>query len=106
VVENGQPIIVDAPLRAIVVVRNPKGLHMRAAFAFAKIANRFKATVTVRKQDRSVNGKSGVSLMTLAAVPDTELVLEIAGNDAASALPLLTAALGAPSADGLSDLMN
>ena len=105
-VENGQPIIVDAPLRAIVVVSNPKGLHMRAAFAFAKLANRFKATVTIRKQDRSVNGKSGVSLMTLAAVPETELVLEVAGNDAEAALPLLKAALGAPSADGLSDLMN
>ena len=103
--ESGQPIVVDAPLRAIVVVRNPKGLHMRAAFAFAKIANRFKATVTIRKQDRAVNGKSGVSLMTLAAVPETELVLEVTGADADAAFPVLSTALGAPSADGLSDLM-
>lgn len=104
--DNGHASADNSPLRATVVVSNPKGLHMRAAFAFARLAGRYKATVTVRKQDRGVNGKSGVSLMTLAALPGTELVLEVAGEDAPAALPVLSQALAAPSADGLSDLRN
>jgi phosphotransferase system HPr (HPr) family protein len=104
-VENGHPTAENTPLRATVKVSNPKGLHMRAAFAFAKLAAKFRSTVTVRKQDRRVNGKSGVSLMTLAAVPDTELDLEIAGEDAQAALPILSKALAAPSADGLDRLI-
>ena len=46
-----------------------------------------------------------MQLMTLAALPDTELVLEVDGEDAAAALPVLTEALGAPSADGLDRLI-
>lgn len=104
-VENGHLPAEDAPLRARVVVNNPKGLHMRAAFAVAKLAGRFKAAVTVRRQDRAVDGKSGTRLMTLGALPGTELVLEVNGEDAEAALPVLTAALQAPSADGLDDLL-
>jgi len=62
-VENVQ--LPDDTLRATVKVRNPKGLHMRAAMAFAKLAARYKAAVTVRKRDRMANGKSGMSLMLL-----------------------------------------
>jgi len=101
--DNGLPT--NDTLRATVTVRNPKGLHMRAAFAVAKIAGRFKSNITVRKQERAVNGKSGVSLMTLAALPGTELVLEVAGEDGVTALPLISKALEAPSADGLDDLL-
>jgi len=88
-------------LQTTVVVRNPNGLHMRPAMAFAKIAGRFRSAVLVRKkdQDRKVNGKSGLSIMTLAVLPGTELVLEVDGDDAAAALPILAAALEAPSAD-------
>ena len=74
---------------------------MRPAMAFAKIAARFRSVVTVRKQDRAVNGKSGISIMTLAVLPGTELVVEVDGDDAASALPVLVAALEAPSADAM-----
>jgi phosphocarrier protein HPr len=94
------------PLRATVVVRNPNGLHMRPAMAFAKLAGKFRVTVRVRKQDRAVDGKSGMSLMLLAAMPGTELCLEVAGEEAEAALPVLTEALGAPSAEGLDALLH
>jgi phosphocarrier protein len=83
------------------VVHNPQGLHMRPAMAFARLATRYRSAVTIRKQDRAVNGKSGLSIMTLAALPGTELVVEVDGDDAAAALPLLVAALEAPSADDM-----
>lgn len=79
---------------------------MRPAMAFAKLAGRFAGLVTVKKQGRSVNGKSGISLMTLAALPGTELELELSGEDAASALSVLADALGSPSAEGLDLLLN
>jgi phosphotransferase system HPr-like phosphotransfer protein len=39
--------------------------------------------------------------MTLAALPGTELLVEVDGDDAAAALPVLVAALEAPSADDM-----
>ena len=99
--DNGHLQADSMALKRTVVVRNPQGLHMRPAMAVAKIAARFRSAVTIWKQDRKVNGKSGLSIMTLAAVPGTELVLEVDGEDAAAALPVLTAALEAPSADDM-----
>ena len=100
-VDNGHPHAEHPALRTTVVVRNPQGLHMRPAMAFARIANRFRSAVTIRRQDKAANGRSMVQLMTLAALPGTELVLEVDGEDAAAALPVLAAALEAPSADAM-----
>jgi phosphotransferase system HPr (HPr) family protein len=86
-------------VRRTVVVRNPQGLHMRPAMAFAQAAQKFASTVTVLNGDQSGNGKSLIDLMTLAAEQGTELILEIHGADAQSALPVLTEILSAPSAD-------
>jgi phosphocarrier protein HPr len=94
------------PLRATVKVQNPRGLHMRAAFAFAKVAGRFRSNIKVRNDSKIADGKSGTRLMTLGATPETELVLEVAGEDAEAALPVLTKALGAPSADDLRSLLD
>ena len=74
---------------------------MRPAMMFARMASRFKSTVTIWKKDRPANGKSMVQLMTLAATLGTELVLDVEGEDAATALPALTAALAAASPDAM-----
>lgn len=87
--------------RAAVVIVNPQGLHMRPAMAFARRAQGFASQVTVWLGDRSVNGKSLIDLMLLAAQPGTELVVEVAGNDAQSALPALLEILASPSAEDL-----
>jgi phosphocarrier protein HPr len=77
------------PLQRLFTVADPQGLHMRPAAAFAKLARQFKSNVTVRRDDRSVNGKSQLDLMLLAAEPGAQLVLEISGEDAADALAAL-----------------
>jgi phosphocarrier protein HPr len=100
-VENGHPNANKMPLQAKVVVRNPHGIHMRPSMAFAKLAAKYKSTVTIRKPDRTANGKSMTQIMTLAAREGTELMLEVDGEDAAAALPVLAAALAAPSADAM-----
>jgi phosphotransferase system HPr (HPr) family protein len=103
-VDNGSLHAKAMAIQATIVVRNPHGLHMRPAMAIAKIAARFRSAVTVRRQERAVNGKSGLSIMTLAALPGTELIVEVDGEDAAVALPVLVAALEAASADEMPPL--
>jgi phosphotransferase system HPr (HPr) family protein len=85
--------------RAVVVVANPLGLHMRPAAAFAEQARGFRSRVTVRFKDREVDGKSWLDLMLLAAEKDSQLTLEVAGDDAADALPVLAELLAAPGDD-------
>ena len=93
------------PLRATIVVQNPNGLHMRPAMGFASLAKRFRAVVTVRRQDRMADGKSGMQMMLLAAMPGAELVLEVDGEEAEQAFPVLSRALGSSSPDALDELL-
>ena len=46
---------------------NPLGMHARPAAEFVKIASRFKSAIHVSKDDLSVNGKSIMGVMMLAA---------------------------------------
>ena len=99
--DHGIPHPIPMALQARVVVRNPLGLHMRPVMAIARIAKRFRSSVTLRRPDKSANGKSMTELMMLAAGPGDELLLEVEGDDAPAALPVLVAALEAPSADDM-----
>jgi phosphocarrier protein len=76
---------------------------MRPAAAFAKVARQYRSTVTVRRNEQGVNGKSQLDLMLLAAEPGAELVLEVAGDDAAAAMPVLAGLIEAVTADGEDD---
>jgi len=67
------------------VIENQSGLHARPASAFVKTANQYDAQITVTKGDDSVNGKSIMGLMTLAAAKGTRLVVETSGEDAEQA---------------------
>jgi phosphocarrier protein len=49
------------------------------------MANTFQADITVTKDGDSVNGKSIMGLMTLAAAKGTRLIIETNGDDAESA---------------------
>lgn len=84
------------PLRRLVVVANPNGLHMRPAAAFVETASRFQSKVVIWKRERSVNGKSFLDLMMLAAEAGTELTLEVCGCDAEPALEALCGILESP----------
>jgi phosphotransferase system HPr (HPr) family protein len=84
------------PLQRQVQVTNPNGLHLRPIAAFVTQALRFRCDVTVTHDGRSVNGKSPLDLMTLAAEQGSVLTLEVEGPDAESALEPLAALLAAP----------
>ncbi len=60
---------------------NRLGLHARAATRLVNCASEFKAEVLVKKGPRSVNGKSIMGVLTLAAAIGTELTIEADGED-------------------------
>jgi phosphotransferase system HPr (HPr) family protein len=86
-------------LRRTVTVTDPQGLHMRPAARFAKRARDFQCDVTVRRDDRTANGKSQLELVLLVAEQGMPLVLEVAGADAAEALAVLGDVLAAACCD-------
>ena len=82
---NGQNVVRE------LVIQNQSGLHARPAAAFVRTANTFQSEITVRKGEDSVNGKSIMGLMTLAAGQGTTLVVETQGNDAQKAADAIQA---------------
>ena len=68
------------------IISNELGLHARAAAGFVKIANRFRSGVTVKKDSVSVNGKSIMGVLMLAAAKGTEITVETDGEDENEAL--------------------
>jgi phosphocarrier protein len=72
-----------------VTIINRLGLHARAAAKFVQTAAGFASSVTVTRDTKTVNGKSIMGVMTLAAAQGAELTIETAGEDAEAALAAL-----------------
>ena len=70
-------------LETRLTVRNPLGLHARAAAQLVKTAGRFESNITITRADNLAfaNAKSILSVLTLAASLGTELVLSFEGED-------------------------
>jgi phosphocarrier protein len=64
-----------------VTIINRLGLHARAATRLVNCASEFEAEVLLKKAARSVNGKSIMGVLTLAAATGTELTIETQGDD-------------------------
>ncbi len=79
---------------------NPLGMHARPAAEFVKLASRFKSTVQVRKDDLTVNGKSIMGVMMLAAECGFSLTILVDGEDAEQAMEALLALV----ADGFHEM--
>jgi phosphocarrier protein len=71
------------------VICNELGLHLRAAAAFVKMADRFESDVTLMRGDQEANGKSIIALATLGAWKGTELRIVAQGSDASDAVAAL-----------------
>jgi phosphocarrier protein HPr len=72
-----------------VTIINRLGLHARAATRLVNCASEFEAEVLLKKGQRSVNGKSIMGVLTLAAATGTELTSETDGQDAKLAMVAL-----------------
>jgi phosphocarrier protein HPr len=72
-----------------IAIVNVLGLHMRAAGKFVILASRFRSRVTLGRDGVSVDGKSIVGLLTLAASQGSTLTLRTEGEDEAEAMAAL-----------------
>ena len=71
------------------VIVNALGLHARAAAQLVQVANRFRSEIHVEKDGSSVNGKSIMGVLTLAAAKGSSITVSCDGDDAEHALTAL-----------------
>jgi phosphocarrier protein HPr len=72
-----------------VCIRNRLGLHARASAQFVRVAERYRAEVTVELAGQRVNAKSIMGLLMLAACQGTTLTLRATGQDREAAVGAL-----------------
>ena len=78
------------------VVASELGLHARPAGQFVALAERFRSEVQVGRGDEWVDGRSVLSLLSLAAGPGTRLVVRAVGVDAHEAVAALGRLIESP----------
>ncbi len=76
-------------------IQNIRGLHARAASAFVKEADRFKADIWVEKDGQRVSGRSIMGLMMLAAAKGTFINVLCEGIDEQEAKKAIEALVNA-----------
>ncbi|MSQ46827.1 MAG: HPr family phosphocarrier protein [Deltaproteobacteria bacterium] len=80
----------ESTLHAQLTLSNKQGLHARAAAVFVRSLSGLKSEVSVSWQNRVVNGRSMLDLMTLGAPCGSVLDVRITGMDADAALATLS----------------
>jgi catabolite repression HPr-like protein len=74
-----------------VQVKLKLGLQARQAALFVQEANRFSADIFLEKEEKKVNAKSIMGVMSLAIAKGTKVVLSSEGSDAEQAVTSLAA---------------
>ena len=73
------------------VVKNQVGLHARPATFFIQKANEFKSSIWVEKEERRVNGKSLLGVLSLGIIGGTSIRIIADGPDEETAVNSLVA---------------
>ena len=74
-----------------VMVKNQVGLHARPATFFIQKANEFKSSIWVEKDERRVNAKSLLGVLSLGIMGGTEIRIMAGGSDEEEAVEALVA---------------
>ena len=72
-----------------VTVVNPLGLHARAAARFVHLATRYAAQIRVARDAKTMDGKSIMGILLLAAARGVTLTISADGPDEQSAVDAL-----------------
>lgn len=78
----------EGAIRTVEII-NKRGLHARASAKFVKAASTFDAEVRVSKDGHTVDARSIMGLMMLAAGPGCSIEIEAEGAEAEAALDAL-----------------
>ena len=73
----------------VITINNEVGLHARPATFFIQRANEFKSGIWVEKEERRVNAKSLLGVLSLGIVKGTTITLIADGSDEEKAIQSL-----------------
>ena len=74
-----------------IVITNASGLHARPATFFIQKANFYKSTILIEKDDRKVNAKSLLGVLSLGIAKGMTIKLSAEGSDEDAAIDGLVA---------------
>lgn len=86
-----------------VVINNQVGLHARPATFFIQKANEFKSSIWVEKEERRVNAKSLLGVLSLGIVKGTTVTIIADGADEDAAIETLSALIDSDFSETLSE---
>jgi phosphocarrier protein len=69
-----------------VTIKNSVGLHARPATFFIQKANSFKSSIWVEREDRRINGKSLLGVLSLGIVKGMSITIIADGADEEEAI--------------------
>lgn len=72
-----------------IVIKNKTGLHARPAAIFVQIANKFDSEISVKRGNQTVNGKSIMGILMLAAGKGSKILIKAEGLDSEAAVNAL-----------------
>ena len=72
-----------------VVVRCESGLHNKQATYFVQKANEFESSIWLESENRKMNAKSLLGIMSLGIITGATVVLSATGSDAEAAVNAL-----------------
>ena len=72
-----------------VVVRCESGLHNKQATYFVQKANEFESSIWLESNNRKMNAKSLLGIMSLGVITGTKVTLSASGPDAEAAVNAL-----------------
>ncbi len=75
------------------VVRCASGLHNKQATSFIQKANDFKSNIWIEADERRINAKSLLGVLSMAVVTGTEVTISADGSDEAEAVKTLSSVL-------------
>ncbi|MGU9978322.1 MAG: HPr family phosphocarrier protein [Candidatus Oxydemutatoraceae bacterium WSBS_2016_MAG_OTU14] len=73
-------------LQQDIKIINKLGLHARAAAKLVTLASRFESNIELKKGEQTINAKSIMGVLMLAASQGTDLQLAIDGKDESEAV--------------------
>lgn len=73
-----------------VTINNQVGLHARPATFFIQKANEFRSSIWIEKDERRVNAKSLLGVLSLGIVKGTAINIIADGSDEADAIEVLS----------------
>lgn len=68
-------------IKKSVTLTNPEGLHARPAALFVREANKFESNLDIESENRKVNGKSIIGIMSLGAFHGETITISANGPD-------------------------